>query len=187
MKKILVSIFGFALFLVGAPSGAVSIDVTGGADELVKYGNESPDDASEKAFLAGILGVSADEVEFNKFDNAKWEQVVGGTAGTNLWGFNFGDLQPLAFLIKTGANVTYAGGTYNMFGYLNNAVGGTAPLSWGVIDLALFGRSAGKVEIAMVSHVSSGGSVAVPEPSSLLLLGAGLLGLVVMRRRQRVL
>ncbi len=190
MKR-LSSIAAVALLALGAPAFAVPVPIAtvGGADTLVTQARLSnSSDASERAFIAGYLGVAPSTITYTHLSDA----ASGGESGvwnpviedSSLWAFDFGSLAPAYFLIKTGNHVTLDGGTqvYSHFLFQN-----VAGFNWGVIDLDLFGRNRGNVEIAMVSHVSHSGTIerSVPEPGTLGLMGLALLGAGLARRRKQ--
>jgi hypothetical protein len=177
-------LLGLALLSFGSFASAVPLATTGGVDTLVAWstlGNSG--DGSEKNFIADYLDVDASALTYTKFSNSggedgAWEPVDGESS---MYAFDFGSYAPLLFLIKTGNNVGLDGviGTFDTFLYSN-----TVGSSWGVIDLDLFTRSKGKVEIEMVSHVATEGTVRVPEPGTLGLLGLGLLAIGFARRKR---
>lgn len=181
MRKILLSLV-VGLFLLVPMAFALTMDDVGQVDTIDAFSNNINGDANEIRFLLGL----DDGADVSGYTLYKYEglgagfQLVDGTAMTYYFDFYyfFDGYSPEKFMIKTGANVTYEGGTYDAFRYLNEDF-----LRYAVIDLSEFGRSAGNVEIAMVSHVSAG-PAQVPEPSTLLLLGTGIAGLALYRRRK---
>lgn len=179
------------LIAVSPAIWAIPIGTTGGSDELVGQAYLSNSgSATEQDFLEEALGLDEgaldgqfiQEVEGSDGESGNWLQVEGGPAGSDLWAFDLSSVgfEVFGFLIKTGAGMMLADdiNIYNTFAYLNNAVAGE---QYAVIDLSIFGRDRGNVEIEVVSHVS------VPEPSVLSLLGAGLIAVSLIGRRRRKL
>jgi hypothetical protein len=186
--KLFPTIATVALLSVSSAALAVPIPIAtvGGADNLVDWASLSnSSDASERAFIADYLNVAADSITYTHLSSAasggtsgEWDSVIGNDS---LYAFDFGAISPAYFLIRTGSGVGLDGlsGTFTHFLYQNvNA------LNYGVIDLSLFTRSRGQIEIGMVSHVSTSGSVtSVPEPATLGLFGLALAGVGFARRR----
>jgi hypothetical protein len=161
---------------------AIPLSTTGGADELVDYA-DAQNNADRVQFVADYLMVEASTLSLTTLlssggEDGLWQQV--GDSTSTLWALDFG-FEPAWFLVKTGSGVGVGGdaGPYNTFLYLNNGIGGTLADQFGVIDLGLFTRSRGNIEIQMVSHVG------VPEPGTLVLLGSSLLGFGLNGIRRR--
>lgn len=187
--KMFPTIAKVALLLVGSSALAapVAYETVGGADNLVHWaslGNSG--DATERAFIAGYLGVDPNSITYSHLSDGEsggksgaWNTVTGHDS---LYAFDFGSVTPAYFLIKVGGNVSLPGFTDTFTHFLFENV---HALSYGVIDLSLFTRSKGKIEIGMVSHVShSGTATSVPEPATLGVFGLGLMGLALVRRRK---
>ena len=175
------------LTVLVAPSAfALPILDVGGIDTLVDYGNVSPSESSQAEFIADYFDLAVEDVGYTKLQGALGDSSGEGGSWTqasddpDVWYLDFSqfiDFNPFAFLIKTGNHVQYQGSTYNTFLYTNSN-------NYGVVDLSLFTRSKGNIEIEMISHVSTG-AVPVPEPATLSLFGAGLAGLGFLRRRKQ--
>lgn len=178
-------------FIVAPSALALPIATLGGIDTIVDFGTVAPDEASQTQFIADYFDVDSSDLLYTKIEGAigdssgeggNWEQA---NDNPNVWFLDFSQFlayDPLAFLIKTGNNVGYQGSPSNTFLYSNDN-------RYGVVDLSVFAPLVGNkqriFDIDVVSHVSTGGAVSVPEPGSLSLLGAGLIAAVFCRRRKK--
>ena len=170
---------GIIFLAISSTVSAIPVLTTGGADNLVDWGVLSNSgEHEEKQFIADYLGVSTLDISFSQLggsggEDGAWMQV---DEDPDLWAFDFEAANVELFIIRVGNGVGLVSDgttdTFTHFLYENFN-------QYGVIDLGIFDRTQGNVEILMVSHVGT-----VPEPSIVWLLGSGLALIGLVRRRK---
>ena len=215
MKILVNAILFVTLVLFATTATALTIsNVTinvGDVDEIIAYAElNNSGEQTEIDFIEQYLGVGY-VVDFFKDENMgddngvsypnpyPWimvDQPINGPA-INAYAYDFSATITSYFLIKTG-NIGYSSDlnsetnvfySYNTFLYKNLPLtsGSEYNSQYGVIDLDTLSDlgSGGVIDIFKISHISYENSSPVPEPSTLLLFGAGIAGLVTYRRRKR--
>lgn len=179
MKKLLTLTILLSI-LVASTSGwalTISSNEVGAVDSLIEGGTPdgtNPDD--EALWASQILGF---DVTFqNKTeDNLIWLH----DSGSSLYAMDLNGT-PAYFVLKTG------GGNGLGLPYTHYLYSNAPSTGWAVIDLNLLGDAFtdfDRLEIGVVSHVSEFGGTPVPEPGTMVLLGAGFLGLAIYGKRRR--
>jgi hypothetical protein len=150
----------------------VTVEGAGAPDILLeRYSAKPSNEETELSLFSDALGTDVSDWHLRVYDfegdYTGWEYL-----SDDLWAFDFGpNSEPEYFLLKTG-KINYQGDDYNYFVFKN-----IGSLRYGVIDLSEFGDE--KITLTTIGHLT----IPNPEPSTLLLLGAGIVGLVLYRRK----
>ena len=159
---------------VGDPDSFIAAELKGNLPT-----NSGNGELDELTWINLVLHTSFTLDDFNKTETPQgsgWLQTYND-AGTAIvpytYAFDFGTSNPMYFLVKTGN--LQAANDYRYFLFANE----NELLNWGVINLQGYNL----LQIGKISHVDTAGGAPVPEPTTLILLGTGLLGLAGLRRK----
>jgi hypothetical protein len=171
----------------------------GSVDPLIGYGRTSNSDLStELAFFNYFSGKNYDLASTEQICSsaAECDAIIYGTNSVGTYAIGLPE-EPAYYLIKTGAGSSLSRSTSPYACDGSDQSGGNdcdhfvfqnlASLDWGVFNFASLGFSGSIESIQKIGHVDQfyGDATTVPEPGTISLLGAGLFGLVMLRRRSR--
>lgn len=193
------SIFVFIIFMIFSFTNvhALIIDGTsigvGDPDNLVKYTTLDNSGNDEIAWLTAELGadfVVGDYIQTDFDDKRSESDPWLETDQEYTYAFDFGDADSYSsyFLIKLGdGNAERLGLLGSHFLYDNGDNERFAVVSlWDFISASVLDEvPVMSIDVFRISHLGSATPAPVPEPSTLLLLGSGLVGFAVYRRRRK--
>ena len=158
-----------------------SLTDVGEVDKFIRSAKlENSGEDQERLWVTKILGFEVfflSKLNFDERDLDSWVSVKSDN-DKNIYAFSTPEM-PEYFLIKTGNNNKDNSGVDLTHFLFKNNVG----FDWAVVDLTQFGDDYTIKNIGKLSHLTKFEVVSMPEPSALLLLGAGLLGLGFVARR----
>ena len=194
MKSIF--LFMFFLFFSITQANALVIDGTsidvGDPDSLNSFTTLANSGNAETDWLSQQLGSDFEVSEYfqTEFDDRTVSDPWLATDQANTYAFDFGDVGPYSsyFLIKLGdGNSDGLGLIGSHFLYDNGDNDRFAVVSlWDFISASVLDEvPVMSIDVFRISHLGSAAPAPVPEPSTLLLLGSGLVGFAVYRRKRK--
>lgn len=187
MKRICIVILIYCSLIMSAGSTmALEMDDVGildswmaSVDLIDEFGSSSI--TLETEWVNGIIGTEYPTLWKDEDLTGDWENIItddGDLTNDSIWAYQFIEpYQPDYFLIKLGIN--------NSTGFSHFLFQNEEKLDWAVVDIGMAGLNLS--DITKISHISASTSALapVPEPATMLLFGAGLIGFAGVHLRKR--
>jgi hypothetical protein len=166
-----------SMLALSSPAWSIPLATVGGIDDLIGQTTlANSGAANEISWIESVLGYGIDDAAYTQTQVTAADWVgVDNNPGTFAIGL---DGPADWFLVKIGNN---SGSSFSHFLFDN-----LTSLNWAVIDLVEMGfNENNSVNIGKISHLGTAPpSTSVPEPGVLALMGLGLLGFGLTRRRK---
>jgi len=151
-------------------SGAIDV----GAKDLFRDSALLPNsgDQTEINWVNSVLGTSFTTMDKYDVEAPNWTAV---DSSPGIWALDLKD-DPMYILVKIGTG-SLPQGTHDHYLFENLAEFGWAVIAFSDLNIS-------DINVSRISHVGEFGTTPVPEPSTMFLLGSGLLGLVGYGRKK---
>lgn len=171
MKKLLLFSIFLACLAFSTQVYALTISDIGAFDSVFETTGNLSGDAAELGWVNDVTSKNYSTLLKDEANMTNWEQVFDAESNVIGYAYDFGNTAPDYFLIKSGNWLPKT--------YLFTNEGNLRYGAFAISDIDY------KDDIASVSHISIFGSIPVPEPATMMLLGFGLLGLAGVSRRKK--